>query len=114
MTGIARTILLGRALLGLAVLGLAVLGAAVLGPAVLGTTAAARPAAEALAPAAEAPVPAAEVPAPRGACYGRAGAALQCTADLTERDCRRQCDEAACDDWFWRDRLPCWNWGYGG
>jgi hypothetical protein len=107
MTGIARTVLLGRALLGLAVLGPAVLGPAVLGPAVLGTTAAARPAAEALAPAAE-------VPVPRGACYCRAGAALQCTADLTERDCRRQCDEAACDDWFWRDRLPCWNWGYGG
>jgi hypothetical protein len=119
MTGIARTVLLGLALLGPAVLGLAVLGLAVLGPAVLGPgllgmTAAARPAAEALAPAAEAPVPAVEVPAPRGACYCRAGAALQCAADLTERDCRRQCDEAACDDWFWRDRLPCWNWGYGG
>jgi len=23
-------------------------------------------------------------------------------------------DEALCDDWFWKDRLPCWNWGYGG
>ena len=50
----------------------------------------------------------------RGACYCRMAAALQCTADLTEPDCRRQCDEALCDDWFWKDRLPCWNWGYGG
>jgi hypothetical protein len=50
----------------------------------------------------------------RGACYCREGAALHCTANLTERDCRRQCDEALCDDWFWKERLPCWNWGYGG
>jgi hypothetical protein len=50
----------------------------------------------------------------RGACYCRMAAALLCTADLTEPDCRRQCDEALCDDWFWKDRLPCWNWGYGG
>ncbi|MGH7367632.1 MAG: hypothetical protein ACREKQ_10050 [Candidatus Rokuibacteriota bacterium] len=58
--------------------------------------------------------PAAEPPLSRGACYCRAGEALHCTANLTERDCRRQCDEALCDDWFWKDRLPCWNWGYGG
>ena len=61
--------------------------------------------------------PAAEPPGPgalRGACYCRMAAALECTADLTEADCRRQCDEALCDDWFWKDRLPCWNWGYGG
>jgi hypothetical protein len=61
--------------------------------------------------------PAAEPPRPggsRGACYCRMAAALLCTADLTEPDCRRQCDEALCDDWFWKDRLPCWNWGYGG
>jgi hypothetical protein len=49
-----------------------------------------------------------------GACYCRMADALQCTANLTERDCRRRCDEALCDDWFWKDRLPCWNWGYGG
>jgi hypothetical protein len=49
-----------------------------------------------------------------GACYCKVGAALQCTADLTERECRRRCDEALCDDWFWKERLPCWNWGYGG
>ena len=49
-----------------------------------------------------------------GACYCRMAEALQCTANLTERDCRRRCDEALCDDWFWKDRLPCWNWGYGG
>ena len=49
-----------------------------------------------------------------GACYCRAGETLKCTSDLTERDCRRRCDEALCDDWFWKERLPCWNWGYGG
>ena len=49
-----------------------------------------------------------------GACYCRMAATLQCTASLTEADCRRQCDEALCDDWFWKERLPCWNWGYGG
>ena len=61
--------------------------------------------------------PAVEPPRPgglRGACYCRMAAALQCAADLTEPDCRRQCDEALCDDWFWKERLPCWNWGYGG
>lgn len=49
-----------------------------------------------------------------GACYCRAAGELSCTANLTESDCRRHCDEALCDDWFWRERLPCWNWGYGG
>jgi hypothetical protein len=49
-----------------------------------------------------------------GACYCRMGETLKCTSDLTEPDCRRRCDEALCDDWFWRERLPCWNWGYGG
>ena len=58
--------------------------------------------------------PAAEAPASRGACYCRERALLHCTANLTEGDCHRRCDEAACDDWFWKDRLPCWNWGYGG
>jgi len=49
-----------------------------------------------------------------GACYCRAGETLQCTSDLSESECRRRCDEALCDDWFWKERLPCWNWGYGG
>jgi hypothetical protein len=50
----------------------------------------------------------------RGACYCKTAGTLECTANLTERECRRQCDEALCDDWFWKERLPCWNWGYGG
>jgi hypothetical protein len=49
-----------------------------------------------------------------GACYCRAAGTLECTADLSERECRRRCDEALCDDWIWKERLPCWNWGYGG
>ena len=49
-----------------------------------------------------------------GACYCRVGETLKCTGDLTEPNCRRQCDDALCDDWFWKERLPCWNWGYGG
>jgi hypothetical protein len=59
--------------------------------------------------------PAAEPPGgSRGACYCRMADALHCTGNVTEPECRRQCDEALCDDWFWKDRLPCWNWGYGG
>jgi hypothetical protein len=53
-------------------------------------------------------------PVLHGACYCRAAGALQCTANLSERECQRQCDEALCDEWFWKERLPCWNWGYGG
>jgi hypothetical protein len=49
-----------------------------------------------------------------GACYCRAQGTLQCEGGLTEGDCRQRCDEALCDDWFWKERLPCWNWGYGG
>ena len=49
-----------------------------------------------------------------GACYCCAAGKLECTADLSERECRRRCDEALSDDWFWKERLPCWNWGYGG
>jgi hypothetical protein len=49
-----------------------------------------------------------------GACYCRTAGELTCAADLTERDCRRRCAEDLCDDWFWLDRRPCWNWGYGG
>ena len=49
-----------------------------------------------------------------GACYCRAAGTLECTGGLTERECRQRCDEALCNDWFWKERLPCWNWGYGG
>ena len=57
---------------------------------------------------------AAPTPVFLGACYCRAAGTLHCTGDLSEHDCRRRCDEALCDDWFWKERLPCWNWGYGG
>ena len=50
----------------------------------------------------------------RGACYCRAEGMLHCTAGLSEAECRKRCDEALCDDWFWKERLQCWNWGYGG
>ena len=60
----------------------------------------------------------AEVPRPPTCSSARAIAAppgtLQCDGGLTERECRQRCDEALCDDWFWKERLPCWNWGYGG
>jgi hypothetical protein len=49
-----------------------------------------------------------------GACYCRTADTLQCTGGLSEPECRRRCDEALCEDWFWKERLPCWNWGYGG
>jgi hypothetical protein len=49
-----------------------------------------------------------------GACYCRAAEELRCITDLTERDCRRRSTEDLCDEWFWLDRRPCWNWGYGG
>jgi len=49
-----------------------------------------------------------------GACYCRTAGTLECAGGLTERACRQRCDEALCDDWFWKERLPCWNWGYGG
>jgi len=50
----------------------------------------------------------------QGACYCRADGRLHCTADLTLGACSRRCAEELCDDWFWKERLPCWNWGYGG
>jgi hypothetical protein len=49
-----------------------------------------------------------------GACYCRAASELRCVGDLVERECRRRCTEELCDDWFWLERRPCWNWGYGG
>ena len=33
-----------------------------------------------------------------GACYCRAAGTLECTAGLTERECRRRCDEALCGE----------------
>ena len=49
-----------------------------------------------------------------GACYCRAAGELRCVPDLVERECTRRCTEELCDDWFWLERRPCWNWGYGG
>jgi hypothetical protein len=49
-----------------------------------------------------------------GACYCKAVETLECTANLTEAECRRRSTEALCDEWFWLERLGCWNWGYGG
>lgn len=50
----------------------------------------------------------------RGACYCRAVGHLTCVADLTKPECDKRCAEALCDEWFWFERRPCWNWGYGG
>jgi len=50
----------------------------------------------------------------RGACYCRAQRELMCTADLTARECELRSTHAFCDEWFWKERLACWNWGYGG
>lgn len=49
-----------------------------------------------------------------GACYCRAMSQLNCVGVLTRAECNKQCAEALCDDWFWMERLTCWNWGYGG
>ncbi len=49
-----------------------------------------------------------------GSCYCRSEGRLSCTAELTLGECRQRCDEQLCDDWYWKERLPCWNWGYGG
>ena len=53
-------------------------------------------------------------PVLRGACYCRAEGRLTCVAELTRLECDRRCAEEFCDDWFWVERRPCWNWGYGG
>ena len=50
----------------------------------------------------------------RGACYCRGGGELMCAANLTARECELRSRHAFCDEWFWKERLPCWNWGYGG
>jgi hypothetical protein len=50
----------------------------------------------------------------RGACYCRAMGELKCVGVVTKPACDKQCAEALCDDWFWMERLTCWNWGYGG
>jgi len=39
---------------------------------------------------------------------------LKCVGVVTKLACDKQCAEALCDDWFWMERLTCWNWGYGG
>ncbi len=49
-----------------------------------------------------------------GACYCRAMDQLKCVGVVTQAECNKQCAEALCDDWFWMERMPCWNWGYGG
>ncbi len=49
-----------------------------------------------------------------GACYCRAAGELGCVDELTEGQCARRCADELCDDWFWLERRPCWNWGYGG
>jgi hypothetical protein len=49
-----------------------------------------------------------------GACYCRAAGNLKCVGVVTRVECTTQCAEALCDDWFWMERLNCWNWGYGG
>ena len=50
----------------------------------------------------------------RGACYCRARSELMCEANVTARECDARSKQALCDDWFWKERLACWNWGYGG
>ena len=49
-----------------------------------------------------------------GSCYCRAGSELHCVSDQTEDQCKHRCTDELCDDWFWLERRPCWNWGYGG
>ena len=49
-----------------------------------------------------------------GSCYCRAAGELHCVSDQTEDQCQKRCAEELCDDWFWLERRPCWNWGYGG
>lgn len=49
-----------------------------------------------------------------GGCYCRTAGELRCLGQLTEQQCARSCVEELCDDWFWLERRPCWNWGYGG
>ena len=50
----------------------------------------------------------------KGACYCRAQGELMCTANMTARECDLRSKLALCDEWFWKERLACWHWGYGG
>lgn len=50
----------------------------------------------------------------KGACYLTFAERRECVADTTEAECRQHCDDQLCDSYAWLDRLPCWNWGYGG
>ncbi len=50
----------------------------------------------------------------RGASYCQAADHLNCLGILSERECNNRCAEELCDDWYWLERRPCWNWGYGG
>jgi hypothetical protein len=56
----------------------------------------------------------AQPPELHGACYCRAMRELKCVGVITRAQCNKQCAEALCDEWFWMERLNCWNWGYGG
>ena len=56
----------------------------------------------------------AQPPDVQGACYCRAMREVKCIGVITRAQCNKQCAEAFCDDWFWMERLTCWNWGYGG
>ena len=49
-----------------------------------------------------------------GSCYCKAAGELRCVSDQTEGQCSQRCAEELCDEWFWLERRPCWNWGYGG
>jgi hypothetical protein len=54
-------------------------------------------------------------PALTGACYCRAASEVRwCETGMTEGACRERCASELCDDWFWLEQRPCWNWGYGG
>jgi hypothetical protein len=49
-----------------------------------------------------------------GACYCKRAGELHCFGMMTEAACNRRCADEICDDAFWLERRPCWNWGYGG
>ena len=51
-----------------------------------------------------------------GACYCRRAKALNTSQWPSSPDWSAIAGwaEEFCDDWFWLERRPCWNWGYGG